>query len=177
MTTALPARCPATVAPLAVRGSAQILTFSMPTTLAFSMTTTLAFSMTIDTGGSHATLGRPRRAADTQFGFVAGFSRRCLQNRPSEVDGAQEPRGAEGEAGAMAGRAVGQRAARLTSAPRASRRGPNRLPISGDIADLGSRRRRPSRTGQGCRRWRARLRHAVAPLGRAASTARQMAAI
>ena len=33
----LPARCPAPVAPLSPRGSAQTLTFSMPRTLTFSM--------------------------------------------------------------------------------------------------------------------------------------------
>ena len=37
MTTSLPARCPAPVAPLPLRGSARTLTFSMPKTLTFSV--------------------------------------------------------------------------------------------------------------------------------------------
>ncbi len=37
MTTALPARCPAPVAPLPPRSSVRTLTFSMPKTLTFSV--------------------------------------------------------------------------------------------------------------------------------------------
>ena len=49
MTTVLPARCPAPVAPLPPRGSGPTLPLSLPKTLQFSMPKTLQFSMPIDT--------------------------------------------------------------------------------------------------------------------------------
>ena len=109
MTTTLPARCPAPVAPLPPQGCAHILTFSMPNTLTFSMPNTLTFSMPIDSSctGSGPSRGKaqirpkgselrpfPPARRGPPFRRCPGVSSvrvcaeppgtRCLKHRPAE---------------------------------------------------------------------------------------------